>query len=357
MTPLRILLTLLLLAALLLAAGCVSQGLDNQNHTLPEGKYILLRHITDYNYVPVSGACPHIQWSMNTAFHFNETTGVLTPDYNEDQYNDSLILFYFSETDFYGNGEKDARNPEYRGNGHGVYSLPSNLSGRATLDSVSGDGTVALRFNDLPIVLKPKERWMNKTRRTYLCDTCYFQTNDPSPECSEESIITDIIYNAGVFDKSAIKVRETYQYTPVKPNRTASEWMRTYNNNLTPAEKKIPYEILQFIDADYPKEYISFTKKELAAGYNFIPEENASLKFNISEKTAREHGGEINVRIDLEPTASLDVVDPYATRIEGRDERTHSVLAWVGLNTIGEIASLAEVKEIRPIIPPITFSR
>ncbi|MFA5269505.1 MAG: hypothetical protein WC379_16190 [Methanoregula sp.] len=353
----------LVMVAVLLAAGCVSPGFENKTPSLPEEKYIYLHHDVSSYVTVASGHCFYLSIAYSFPNTFNEKTGILSVDTSPNQaVNDSMVLFYNQGgVRYFSKPEEGQEDQIFQGGGNGfVYLLPRQFTlynDNVTIESVTGDGTVSLRYNNQPVVLKPKERFENITRTIHSCECSWgsLESNPVTSGCSDEYLTTDSIYNAGIFDKSAIKVRETYQYTPVIPNLTASEWIRTYNNNLTPAEKKIPYEILQFIDPDYPKEYISFTKKELAAGYIFIPEENASREFNISDKTAVEHGGEINVRIDMETTASLNVVDPYATRIDGRDERNHSVLAWVGLNTVREIASLPEVKEIRPIIPPISF--
>lgn len=356
---------LVLAAAMVMSAGCVSEGFNNQTRSMPEEKYIYLHHDVSSYVTEISGHCSYFSIAYNFPNTFNEKTGILSVDTSSNQaVNDSLILFYNQGgVRYFSKPEEEQEGQIFHGGGNGfVYSSSRQFTldnDNVTIESVAGDGTVSLRYNNQPVVLKPKERFENITRRIHSCE-CSWVSGEPNPVtsgCSDEYLTTDSIYNAGVFNKSAIKFRETFQYIPVKPNRTASDWIRIYNNNLTPAEKKIPYEILQFIDPDYPKEYISFTKNELAAGYYFIPEANASLKFNISEITALGHGGEIKVRIDLEPTASLDVVNPYATRIDDRDERSHSVIAWVGLSKVREIASLHEVKEIRPIIPPMTFSR
>ncbi|MFA5268813.1 MAG: hypothetical protein WC379_12655 [Methanoregula sp.] len=134
-----------------------------------------------------------------------------------------------------------------------------------------------------------------------------------------------------------------------------NDWAYQYRNNLTPAQKKIPAELLPIIDPNYPKEHIHITKKDLAAGQFFIPAEKASQKFNISEYQAQEDGGEIYVHIDLQPTASLDVIDPYATDIPIKNEEWDFVGGWVGLNNLEKIASLPDVKEIKLPSPAVTY--
>ncbi|MFA5267083.1 MAG: hypothetical protein WC379_03855 [Methanoregula sp.] len=121
-----------------------------------------------------------------------------------------------------------------------------------------------------------------------------------------------------------------------------------YLNNLTPAQRKIPVKLLQIIDPNYPEFSRHFTMSNLVS-YYFFPAENASLIFNISEKQARGHGGELLCEVSLTPSASSDVIDPIATRVDGKNERTHIVVAWIGLNELQDVASVPEVVKIREI--------
>lgn len=151
----------------------------------------------------------------------------------------------------------------------------------------------------------------------------------------------------------------SFYATSVAPTRIVNEssddWARVYANNLTSAKKKIPMDLLQIIDPNYPEEHRHFTKNDLQIRYEFIPANEASEKFNISEKTALSDGGEISLQIDLQPSATLDSIDAYVTKVDLRDERHHFVDAWVGLNTMEKIAMLPDVIELHPNSPATTF--
>jgi len=142
----------------------------------------------------------------------------------------------------------------------------------------------------------------------------------------------------------------------ISANSYPSDWVFTYNNNLSPAMQKIPPELHQIIDPNYPKEHIYFTKKDLGRSYYFIPAENASQMFDISKSQALANGGEIKVQINLQPSASLDVVDPYITKIIDKNEKWHDIGAWVGLNNLEKIASLPEVKKIILLYPATKYT-
>jgi hypothetical protein len=134
-----------------------------------------------------------------------------------------------------------------------------------------------------------------------------------------------------------------------------NDWVYQYEKNLSPAQKKIPAELHQIIDPNFPQEHRFFTEKDLTAGYRFMPAEDASQRFNISESQALEHGGEIYVQIILQPEASLDIINPFATCIEGKNEQWDFVNGWVGLNNLEKIASLPDVKEIKLPSPAVTY--
>jgi hypothetical protein len=123
-------------------------------------------------------------------------------------------------------------------------------------------------------------------------------------------------------------------------------------NNRTPAQK-IPYEIRDILNPNFTKDYKNLSKKGLYPSTYFVPSENASQKFTISEITAREHGGEIKVHMGFEPSASLDIIDPFVTQIYFKNEEWHSAGAWVGLNNLEKIASLPEVVEIFVLYPAV----
>jgi hypothetical protein len=193
----------LVMVAVLLAAGCVSQGSDNLTQKSPEGKFIILLNHINENRTTISGHCYYgnpSSYCGNSPFFLNEKNGILTfhDFYRHEQINDSLIIFY--GTDYNYNitmiscGNTDGRF---------AYSLPVQVSHNVTFDSTSDDGTVSLHYNNTSVVLKPKEHW-NITHNTQFYNYYHHFTDDNLPECIEEITTTESIYNAGVFDKKNI---------------------------------------------------------------------------------------------------------------------------------------------------------
>jgi hypothetical protein len=198
-TQLRTILALLLLVAgLLLAAGCVSRGSDNQNQTLPKEKFVFLDHQIHYNLAEISGDCLWPSTSSGSyVYSFDEKKSVLTPSprLETESDNESLILIYgMGAGKGYQTGENFSRGVEFGGySWRLVYSLPTQITGQkgnVTIDSINGDGTVAFRYDNTPIVLKPKELWENVTHITRSGDGCI-----------EEITTTDSIYNVGILKK------------------------------------------------------------------------------------------------------------------------------------------------------------
>ncbi len=148
----------------------------------------------------------------------------------------------------------------------------------------------------------------------------------------------------------------TVSPSTISPNLDQqNDWAYQYRNNLTPAQKKIPAELLPIIDPNFPKDQWTMTTKDLADYPYFIPAENASQELNISESQALEHGGEIKVGITLQPSATLDIIDPFATKILYKNEKWHYVGAWVGMNNLETVASIPQVNKIELLYPGVTF--
>jgi hypothetical protein len=210
---------LVLVAALVMAAGCVSQSSGNQTQTLPKEKYVFLVHMIDTNLVSVSGSCVHPTVAYSFSSAFDENTGVLkgtvyTYDPGKD-YNDPLILVYFEGGRRYFDWKEDFRGKRVvEGNPVGVFSFPAQFnrySENISLDSVSGDGAVAIRYKNESIILKPKERWENISHKMYYGENFHlnWDTSPQPAECSEDIVTVDTLYNAGVFDKKIIAANKT----------------------------------------------------------------------------------------------------------------------------------------------------
>jgi hypothetical protein len=193
------------MVAVLLAAGCVSQGSDNQTPLSPGEKYVVLQHNTNYETSTISGTC--VSWPYPTfayGYSFDEKSGVLSLSSLMEPVNNSLLLFY-------GQG--------YRGTGMDgnswmfVYSVPRQVTANVTIETIKQDGTVEFSYDDITVLLKPKEHWENITHEISITEPFYVNATRPGqpaeevwPGCTEEIIITDSIYNAGVFNKTGIVI-------------------------------------------------------------------------------------------------------------------------------------------------------
>jgi|WetSurMetagenome_2_1015567.scaffolds.fasta_scaffold75606_5 hypothetical protein len=199
----------LVMVTVLLAAGCVSPGSDNQNQTLTKAKFVVIEHKTNYNISTISGMCHYRYPDYSPDYSFDENNGALSlsgSHFQKQTINGSLLLFYghsFSGKDHGGN------------RGEVVYFFPATVSANVTFDSINEDGTVSVHYDNTSIMLKTKEQWKYITR---VVESRPAMLQDPpgnnsldelkKRECIEEFIITDSIYNAGIFDKNKIVIRK-----------------------------------------------------------------------------------------------------------------------------------------------------
>ena len=195
MTPCRSLniLLLLLAAAVLLGAGCAG---EKQN--LPSDNYVLLKHDIHTEGRTIAGDCSPAAYASPPPMNFDEEKGTLSLYlFHENRINESLILVYVS-----GTSESSSERTRVSDSAHPVYGLPEAFPDNLTINTLSPDGILTLDYQDTSITLKPKERWSVNT-------TPYNRNGCPgcNPErCIEEIVITDSVYNAGIFDKQKIKI-------------------------------------------------------------------------------------------------------------------------------------------------------
>jgi hypothetical protein len=236
--PLRIAVALVLVAAMVMEAGCVSQQQTNVSPagtmvktikvTLQtptpfpitpistsavrtsmsnsvKGKYIFLEQRFNESYVTVSGKCLRgnpSYYCEKTYTINNSVLSVHADTYGNAPVNESMILFYGLQHYVDGPGGFDCGN-----NGWFVYSLPGQFPENVTIDSITDDGIVAFRYMDFPVILKPSERWENISRvRYHYNKTCV--DGECLPECTEDLVTGHSIFNAGLFDKKAILIQQ-----------------------------------------------------------------------------------------------------------------------------------------------------
>lgn len=192
----------------ILAAGCTTP-LESQEktRTIPQDTYVFVEHRINTNGTTVSGDCCGGNALDYPFYFFDEKNGVLTlRGRGKITVNESLKMVY---------GEGESLSGCAGGGAYiwasPVYALPytqqmTNTQNNVTIETLSEDGTVVLRYGQKRISLKPEEMWsVNSTRyenvnRTY---------KDPGGRfywinCSNEMVTTDRIYNAGILDKGTI---------------------------------------------------------------------------------------------------------------------------------------------------------
>jgi hypothetical protein len=161
------------------------------------GNYVFLEHLIHTEGRTISGDCGSGINFDGPTYSFDEKNGVLNvylpPDYRT---NESLKLFYasgYSANDWAGTGARTSAMP--------VYLFPQTFLDGVTLDSVTEEGIVHLRYQNNTITIKPKERLIFNTTREIQTHPCRYRDSG----CMEEVVTTDSFYNAGFFEKQKIK--------------------------------------------------------------------------------------------------------------------------------------------------------
>ena len=188
----------LVMVALVLAAGCSTAPVpQNTSIILQQDKYVFVEHHTSISGILLSGdpgLCGPERNLDFPSYSFEKKTGVLSlygP--SETPVNESVTMFYgdgVSLSGVAGYGALTWASP--------VYSLP-HTGGNITLESISGNGTVSLRYNQERISLNPKEDRVNTTRVT--------RSLFSNRSCIAEITTSESIYNAGILDKGTIVTR------------------------------------------------------------------------------------------------------------------------------------------------------
>jgi hypothetical protein len=188
---------IVVIVMVLLTAGCgTTSDSQTQSYTVPHDKYVFVEHHIKTDGVTISGDCSPWGSIDFPLYQFDENNGLLTVSVSSNKtINDSLKMFYGDGENLAGvagDGARTWASP--------VYSLPYTQD-NVTLNTLSGDGTVTLHYNQKPIVLKLKERRVNTTSTIRVTEMPYHHN------CTAEFIVTDSFYNAGFLDKGTIIAR------------------------------------------------------------------------------------------------------------------------------------------------------
>jgi len=217
MTPFRVTLALLLLvAALVLAAGCVGEQrtaslntpvfsstskmtpvYPEEQRPIPEGKYLFVEHFIRTQWTTLEGNCDSMALFDGPLYILDDRTGNLSVRLcPEEQINASLLMFYgggWSGSGGVGGGMSSSASP--------VYALPWQYRDGVTVTQVNSSGFVFLNYQNTSIVLKPKDQLVFNTSRIQKT------TEERKGQmCTKEIVTTDIFYHEGIFDTEKIKV-------------------------------------------------------------------------------------------------------------------------------------------------------
>ena len=130
--------------------------------------------------------------------------------------------------------------------------------------------------------------------------------------------------------------------------------LRLYRQNLTYPKNRIPDNLLQITDPNYPKIKVSVDelKRFMILSNQLIPADQAVTKFNLSNKTGNSTGDLVHLIIHLNSTAPLQLIDPIATSVTTRNAEFHVVVVWIDVKNLEALVSMEGVNRIDLVVPP-----
>ena len=178
------------------------------------------------------------------------------------------------------------------------------------------------------------------------------------------------IDNTSVLNNNTVNVSYTEQQTPApssnqtltsdeigKAKLVAIEPFLLYKQNETFWQKKLTSDLLQITDPNYPDtgSNLQSKKNTMRLLKVFIPADKVAAELNISNPLVQPVGDHVYISIISNKLYSVNIIDPYITKITGHDEK-NTLYGWVDINNIEEIASLEAISGISISYPPITHS-
>ncbi len=154
-------------------------------------KYVFINHHTHTHGEVIEGNYPGGLAVDFGTYSFDEKTGALMGSINFD-INETLKAVYGSGGSLSGAAGKGAGTSL-----SGVYELPYEYH-RFKIIKIDADGTAYIEYNNISIVLKSGEKWVNTTSKI---DTQQFKDQVGKAKLTT----TDEIVNYGILEKSRIK--------------------------------------------------------------------------------------------------------------------------------------------------------
>jgi hypothetical protein len=135
-----------------------------------------------------------------------------------------------------------------------------------------------------------------------------------------------------------------------------------YKENMTEWQRKLPTQLLEIIDPNFPKMGITpeQVKKMMRGHDQLLYADEAIKQFNIRNSSMVPVGDHVHIYILTNSSVSLEKMETMITKIEWRGKDFYSnankTVAWVDLNNIEKISSLNEVIRVDIIFQGETTS-
>ncbi|WP_220681326.1 S8 family serine peptidase [Methanofollis formosanus] len=124
---------------------------------------------------------------------------------------------------------------------------------------------------------------------------------------------------------------------------------RTFKSGLSPAEEKLPTELVQVV-RDGQEHGPAMTTRAAPPAAAFVPALPRTSTAHTDDGTFQ-----VYVYVWLNEGVPTDVVDPYG-EVTDRDEERYVAAAWVRTDRLGDLASLEDVRRIESVTPPAVYA-
>ncbi|MFA5269573.1 MAG: hypothetical protein WC379_16530 [Methanoregula sp.] len=152
-------------------------------------------------------------------------------------------------------------------------------------------------------------------------------------------------YNSQEPDKEIVAIPLTSSI----PTKNPMTSLDLYRQNLTFPRNKIPENVLQITDPDFPDLGIpqERIRSNAIASHHLIAAEDAKKRFNITSDNGQPVGDQVFLTIYVHSNTSTHVLDPFVTEVTNRKEQFHGIDAWIDVNNVERLAALDQIRGIQ----------
>lgn len=137
--------------------------------------------------------------------------------------------------------------------------------------------------------------------------------------------------------------------TDTNSNEEMIQPLLLYRQNLTYPINKIPKNLLQITDPNFPE--LDFTREQARAQLitqrHLLPPDAAIKRFNLTNSSGQILGDQVFLTIYVFPGNSTHILDPVVTIVTNRKEGFHGVEAWVDVSNVEKIAAMDGVRSLQ----------